>query len=94
MFSAQRGYCGETHRPPFLPAAGSQSPLTCEGCAPAVRPVCLRYDSLRHLQKMQCKLTKLILFNFGIWGSKSSHYLKEIFQLECLYDFSFLFSDS
>ena len=28
---------GDTQAP-FLPAAGSQGPLTCEGCAPAARP--------------------------------------------------------
>ena len=77
--------CLQTHHRAPQPGRGVHLPSG---------PIYLMYDFPWHLWKMQCKLTKLILFTFGIWRTNSSHYLKEIFQLECLYDFSFLFSSS
>ena len=77
--------CLQTHHRAPEPGRGVRLPSG---------PIYLMYDFLWHLWKTRCRLTKLILFNFGIWRMNSSHYLKEIFQLECLYDFSFLFSSS
>ena len=70
--------CLQTHHRAPQPGRGVRLPSG---------PVYLTYYFPWLLRKTQCKLTKLILFNFAVWRTNSSHYLKENFQLECLYDF-------